>query len=197
MRSRLTDNGNHVSLSRRNVNDPNNPNKSGNLDAERSARMADRHLPAAQRFFAEQSAKAMSVGPDRSIPGSEAAPDAGRQISGCGSGLPKKCDSKTAAPEGADRVVGSGSELAHIVDVHVVGVAAKAALGYLGGFGHAVSLDFVGLHFVVEVFYIDLEQTERGAVGAAGLAAIVVESFERGEERGLNCSCHDFEVLRG
>ena len=54
MRSRLTDNGNHVSLSRSNVNDTDNPNKSYNLDAERSARMADRHLPAAQRFFASK-----------------------------------------------------------------------------------------------------------------------------------------------
>lgn len=110
----------------------------------------------------------------------------------------KTGDSTEAAPEGAEgESVRSGLEIAHGVDVHVVGIAAKAALCYVGGFGHRVSLDFVGLHFVVEVFYIDLEQTERGAVGAAGLAAIVVESFERGEERGLNCSCHDFEVLRG
>ena len=50
MRSRFTDNGNHVSPSRSNVNDTDNPNKSSNLDAERSARMADRHLPAAQRL---------------------------------------------------------------------------------------------------------------------------------------------------
>jgi hypothetical protein len=41
MRSRLTDNGNHVSPSRSNGNRSNKPNKSGNLDAERSARMAD------------------------------------------------------------------------------------------------------------------------------------------------------------
>lgn len=50
MRSCLTDNGNHVSLSRSNGNRSNKPKKSGNLDAERSARMADRHLPAAQRL---------------------------------------------------------------------------------------------------------------------------------------------------
>ena len=50
MRSCLPDNGNHVSPSRSNVNDTDNPNKSSNLDAERSARMADRHLPAAQRL---------------------------------------------------------------------------------------------------------------------------------------------------
>ena len=50
MRSRLTDNGNHVSLSRSNGNRSNKPKKSGNLDAERSARMAVRHLPAAQRL---------------------------------------------------------------------------------------------------------------------------------------------------
>ena len=54
MRSCLTDHGNHVSPSRSNVNDTDNPNKCGNLDAERSARMADRHLPAAQRFFASK-----------------------------------------------------------------------------------------------------------------------------------------------
>jgi hypothetical protein len=35
------------SPSRSNVNDTDNPNKSSNLDAEWSARMADRHLPAA------------------------------------------------------------------------------------------------------------------------------------------------------
>lgn len=91
----------------------------------------------------------------------------------------------------------SGLELAHRVDIHIVGIGTKAALGDFGGFGHCVGLDFVGLHFVVEVFYIDLEQTERGAVGTASLAVIVVESFERGEERGLNSCCHDFEVLRG
>lgn len=50
MRSCLTDNGNHVSLSRSNENDTYNPSKSGNLDAERSARMADRHLPGALNF---------------------------------------------------------------------------------------------------------------------------------------------------
>ena len=50
MRSCLTENGKHVSPSRSNVNDTDNPNKCGNLDAERSARMADRHLPAAQRL---------------------------------------------------------------------------------------------------------------------------------------------------
>ena len=50
MRSRLTDNGNHVSPSRSNGNYSNKPKKNGNLDAERSARMADRHLPAAQRL---------------------------------------------------------------------------------------------------------------------------------------------------
>ena len=50
MRSRLTDNGNHVSPSRSNGNRSNKPKKNGNLDAERSARMADRHLPAAQRL---------------------------------------------------------------------------------------------------------------------------------------------------
>ena len=50
MRSCLTENGNHVSPSRSNVNDTDKPNKSSNLDAERSARMADRHLPAAQRL---------------------------------------------------------------------------------------------------------------------------------------------------
>lgn len=50
MRSHLIDNGNHVSPSRSNVNDPNDPNKSGNPDAERSARMADRHLPGALNF---------------------------------------------------------------------------------------------------------------------------------------------------
>lgn len=50
MRSRLTDNGNHVSPSRSNGNHSNKPKKNGNLDAERSARMADRHLPAAQRL---------------------------------------------------------------------------------------------------------------------------------------------------
>lgn len=50
MRSRLTDNGNHVSPSRRNVNDKDKPKKNGNLDAELSARIADRHLPAAQRL---------------------------------------------------------------------------------------------------------------------------------------------------
>lgn len=75
-----------------------------------------------------------------------------------------------------------GLELAHIVDVHIVGFAAKAALGYIGGFGHIVSLDFVGLHFVIEVFYIDLEQAELRAVGTAGLAANVVGVFERGKE---------------
>ena len=48
--SRLTDNGNHVSLSRSNGNRSNKPKKSGNLDAERSARMADRYLPEAQRL---------------------------------------------------------------------------------------------------------------------------------------------------
>lgn len=41
------------------------------------------------------------VGPDRSIPGSERCRRADRQISGCGSGLPKNGDSKEAAPEGA------------------------------------------------------------------------------------------------
>ena len=109
----------------------------------------------------------------------------------------KMATAKKQPPKGLWEIVRSGSELAHGVDIHVVGIAAKSALGNLGGFGHVVSLDFVGLHFVVEVFYIDLEQAERGAVGAASLAVIVVESFERGEERGLNCSCHDFEVLRG
>lgn len=123
-------------------------------------------------------------------------PDAVQQI-GCEAVYRKKATAKKQPPKGLWESVWSGSELAHGVDVHVVGIAAKSALGYLGGFGHVVSLDFVGLHFVVEVFYIDLEQTERGAVGAASLAVIVVESFERGEERGLNCSCHDFEVLRG
>lgn len=47
MRSCLTDNGNHVSPSRSNGNDTSNPNKSGHLNAERSARMAGRHLPGA------------------------------------------------------------------------------------------------------------------------------------------------------
>jgi len=50
MRLCLTDNGNHVSPSRSNENDTYNPNKSGNLDAERSARMADRQLPEALNF---------------------------------------------------------------------------------------------------------------------------------------------------
>lgn len=50
MRSCLTDNGNHVSPSRSNGNHSNKSKKNGNLDAERSARMADRHLPAAQRL---------------------------------------------------------------------------------------------------------------------------------------------------
>lgn len=54
----------------------------------------------------------------------------------------------------------SGLELAHRVDIHIVGIGTKAALGDFGGFGHCVGLDFVGLHFVVEVFYIDLEHTE-------------------------------------
>lgn len=51
MRSCLTDNGNHVSPSRSNGNRSNKPKKNGNLDAERSARMADRHLPAAQHLL--------------------------------------------------------------------------------------------------------------------------------------------------
>ena len=138
--------------------------------------MADRHLPE----------HTDCVGPDRPIPGSERCRRADRQISGSGSGLPKKGDSKETAPEGLWESVWSGSELAHGVDVHVVGIAAKSALGYLGGFGHVVSLDFVGLHFVVEVFYIDLEHTELRAVGTASLAADVFGVFERGEERGLN-----------
>ena len=46
-RSNVPDNGNQVSPSRSNGNDTNNPNKSGNLDAERSARMAVRRLPGA------------------------------------------------------------------------------------------------------------------------------------------------------
>ena len=44
----------------------------------------------------------------------------------------------------------SGLELAHRVDIHVVGIRTKAALGDFGGFGHRVGLDFVGLHFVAE-----------------------------------------------
>ena len=80
----------------------------------------------------------------------------------------------------------SGLELAHRVDIHIVGIGTKAALGDFGGFGHCVGLDFVGLHLVVEVFYIDLEHTELRAVGTASLAADVFGVFERGEERGLN-----------
>ena len=98
------------------------------------------------------------------------------------SGLPTMCVSTATAPEGAVCGVWSGLELAHIVDIHIVGIGAKAALGYLGGFGHCVSLDFIGLHFVVEVFYIDLEQAELRAVGTASLATDVVGVFERGEE---------------
>lgn len=125
--------------------------------------------------------------------GIEAVPEC-RSTTQVRSGLPKMCGSTATAPEGAVSGVWSGLELAHIVDVHIVGITAKAALGDFGGFGHGVSLDFVGLHFVVEVFYIDLEHTELRAVGTASLAADVVGVFERGEERGLNCSCHDFEV---
>ena len=80
----------------------------------------------------------------------------------------------------------SGLELAHRVDIHIVGIGTKAALGDFGGFGHCVGLDFVGLHFVVEVFYIDLEHTELRTVGAASLAADVFGVFKRGKERGLN-----------
>ena len=80
----------------------------------------------------------------------------------------------------------SGLELAHRVDIHIVGIGTKAALGDFCGFGHIVGLDFVGLHLVVEVFYIDLEHTELRAVGTAALAADVFGGFERGEERGLN-----------
>lgn len=94
----------------------------------------------------------------------------------------KMATAKKQPPKGLWEIVRSGSELAHGVDIHVVGIAAKSALGNLGGFGHVVSLDFVGLHFVVEVFYIDLEQTERGAVGAASLAACVVDCIEGGEK---------------
>lgn len=50
MCSCLPDNGNHISPSRSNGNRSNKPKKNGNLDAEQSARMADRHLPAAQRL---------------------------------------------------------------------------------------------------------------------------------------------------
>ena len=50
---------------------------------------------------------------------------------------------------------------------------AKTALGYVGSFGHAACLDFVGLHFVVEVLYIDLEQTEGGAAPLAGVGCFV------------------------
>ena len=80
----------------------------------------------------------------------------------------------------------SGLELAHRVDIHIVGIGTKAALGDFGGFGHCVGLDFVGLPFVVEVFYIDLEHTGLRAVGAASLAADIFGVFERGEERSLN-----------
>lgn len=75
-------------------------------------------------------------------------------------------------PKGLRRVW-SGLPLAHIVDIHVVGFVAKTALGYVGSFGHAACLDFVGLHFVVEVLYIDLEQTEGGAAPLAGVGCFV------------------------
>ena len=87
-------------------------------------------------------------------------------------------------------------EIGHVVDVHVVDITVKLAFGNLGGFGGCLSLDFVGLHFVVEVFYIDLEQMERGAGGltipAGSIGGFVGEGVE---ERGLERSCHDLEVL--
>lgn len=75
--------------------------------------------------------------------------------------------------------------LAHIVYVHVVDIAGKTAFCDFGCFGGRVSLYFVSLYLVVEVFYIDLEQVGFGAVGAAALAIDVVVVGGGREEGGL------------
>ena len=61
----------------------------------------------------------------------------------------------------------------HFVDVHVVNVAFKSAFCYLGGFGCRVGHDFVGLHLVVEILYIDLIHTEAVGAVATGFAIVV------------------------
>lgn len=73
--------------------------------------------------------------------------------------------------------------VSHLVDVHVVDIAAEHFLGFLGGFGSAVCLDFVGFDFVVKILYIHLINAVGVAVGATGRAIVAV--FDGREERSL------------